>query len=81
MISLLLKQNKIKNTIQHKKNKTQTSTRILFLATPDEIVEHVANQRVFQCPEVTKNCSIAVHQCPGFTPEEELRKKGKYKAG
>lgn len=62
------------------KLKEQRSTRVLFLAAPDEVVKHVANQRVFQRPEVTKNRRIAVHQCSGFTPEEELRKNGKRKA-
>ena len=59
----------------------RSSTGVFLLSTPDEIVEHVADQRVLQRPEVTHHSCIAVHQCPGFTPEEELsRREGSDKA-
>jgi len=52
-------------------------TRVLALATPDEIVEHVTNQCVLERPKVRKNSCITVHQCPGFTPEKKLNKRKK----
>lgn len=50
-------------------------TSVFVLSTPDEIIEHEADQCVLQCPEVTNNSCVAVHQCPGFTPEEKLSRR------
>lgn len=50
------------------------------MSTPHEVIEYVASHCVLQGPEVTKSSHIAVHQCPGLTPEEELnRREGNYK--
>lgn len=47
-------------------------TGVFLLSAPDQVVEHEANQRVLQGPEVTLHSCVAVHQVPGFAPEETL---------
>lgn len=50
-------------------------TSFFLLTTPDEFIEHEADQRVLQCPEVTENGGITVHQGPGFAPEKKLSRR------
>lgn len=60
--------------LKHSLTNRRKSTWVFLLSAPDEVVEHVADERVLQGQVVTEHSGVAVHQHPGFTPEQELNR-------